>query len=30
MMDPETAQFGMTFYVKTDYNNVDVNTLDYV
>ena len=30
MMDPETAQFGMTFYVKNGLNNVDVNTLDYV
>ena len=30
MMDPETAQFGMTFYVKNRLNNVDVNTLDYV
>lgn len=30
MMDPETAQFGMTFYVRNGLNNVDVNTLDYV
>ena len=30
MMDPETAQFGMTFYVRKGLNNVDVNTLDYV
>ena len=30
MMDPETAQFAMTFYVKNGLNNVDVNTLDYV
>ncbi|WP_302380197.1 membrane protein insertase YidC [uncultured Alistipes sp.] len=30
MMDPETAQFGMTFNVRNGLNNVDVNTLDYV
>ncbi len=30
MMDPEMAQFGMTFYVRNGLNNVDVNTLDYV
>ena len=30
IMDPETAQFGMTFYMKNGLNNVDVNTLDYV
>ena len=30
MMDPKTAQFGMTFYVRNGLNNVDVNTLDYV
>lgn len=30
MMDPATARFGMTFYVKNGLNNVDVNTLDYV
>ena len=30
MMDPATARFGMTFYVKNGLRNVDVNTLDYV
>ena len=30
MMDPATARFGMTFYVKNGLNNVNVNTLDYV
>ena len=30
MMDPATARFGMTFYVKNGLHNVDVNTLDYV
>ena len=30
MMDPATARFGLTFYVKNGLNNVDVNTLDYV
>ncbi|WP_416995052.1 membrane protein insertase YidC [Alistipes dispar] len=30
MMDPATARFGMTFYVKNGLRNVDVNTLGYV
>ena len=30
MMDPATARFDMTFYVKNGLRNVDVNTLDYV
>ena len=30
MMDPATARFGLTFYVKNGLNNIDVNTLDYV
>jgi len=30
MMDPATARFGITFYVKNGLRNVDVNTLDYV
>lgn len=30
LMDPETARFGLSFYVKNGLRNVPVNTLDYV
>ena len=30
MMDPATARFGLSFYLKTGLKNVPVNTLDYV
>lgn len=30
MMDPATARFGLSFYLKNGLKNVPVNTLDYV
>lgn len=30
MMDPESAKFGLSFYVKNGLNNVKVNTMEYV
>ena len=30
MMDPATARFGLSFYLKNGLTNVPVNTLDYV
>ena len=30
LMDPATARFGLSFYVKNGLKNVPVNTLDYV
>lgn len=30
MMDPATARFGLSFYLKNGLKNVSVNTLDYV
>lgn len=30
MMDPETARFGMVFYLRNGLNNVAVNTSDYL
>ena len=30
MMDPATARFGLSFYLKIGLKNVPVNTLDYV
>ena len=30
MMDPATARFGISFYLKNGLKNVPVNTLDYV
>ena len=30
MMDPATARFGLSFYLKNGRKNVPVNTLDYV
>lgn len=30
MMDPATARFGLSFYLKKGLKNVPVNTLDYV
>ena len=30
MMDPPTARFGLSFYLKNGLKNVPVNTLDYV
>ena len=30
MMDPVTARFGLSFYLKNGLKNVPVNTLDYV
>lgn len=30
MMDPGTARFGLSFYLKNGLKNVPVNTLDYV
>ena len=30
LMDPATARFGLSFYVKNGLRNIPVNTLDYV
>ena len=30
MMDPATARFGLSFYLKNGLKNIPVNTLDYV
>ena len=30
LMDPESARFDLSFYVKNGLNNVKVNTMDYV
>ena len=30
LMDPASARFDMSFYVKNGLNNVKVNTMDYV
>ena len=30
MMDPATARFGLSFYLKNGLKNVKVNTMDYV
>lgn len=30
LMDPASARFDLSFYVKNGLNNVKVNTMDYV
>lgn len=30
LLDPATARFGLSFYVKNGLRNIPVNTLDYV